>query len=96
MDFTTPYNNSDSCKEFVPSISDYLFDKEISEKLKRVNFIGILCDGSTDKSVCEQMVLYLTFKDPDTHLPMFKFFHLVEPEFGQDADGIKKSNNFMF
>ena len=57
MDFTTSCKNSDACKEFVLSISNYLFDKEISEKLKQVNFNGILCDGSTDKSLYEQEVL---------------------------------------
>ena len=47
--------------------------KIIKKKIERTNFISILCDGSTDKSIKEQEVIYLIFVEHDTHKPCFSF-----------------------
>ena len=51
---------------FIFGISEYLFEENVKKKLHLVNFIAILCDGSTDNSVIEQEVLYVIFTDPET------------------------------
>lgn len=84
------YQNKEACRDFINSIADYFFDNEIGRKLKLVNFVGVLCDGSTDKSIMEQEAIYVTFVDPDTLLPVLKFFNVVVPE-SQDAVGIKNA-----
>ena len=35
---------------------EYLFEETVKKKLELVNFITVLCDGSTDNSVTEQEV----------------------------------------
>ena len=54
---TNSYENETACREFIKSIALYLFDKDVKVKLKRVNFIAILIDGTTDRSVTEQETL---------------------------------------
>ena len=71
------------------------FRSEVIDKIKRVNFIGILCDGSTDSSVNEQEVIYVTFTVPDIQKPT-KCLHIVSPEIGQDADGLKEAIKYTF
>ena len=56
-----------------------------------VNFLAVLCDGSTDKIVTEQEVVYVIFTDPETHLAVLKFFHIIVPSVGQDAPGLKQA-----
>ena len=50
------YENESSCKDFIKAISKFFFQKDVYEKLLRVNFIAILCDGTTDTSITEQEV----------------------------------------
>ena len=38
-------------QNFLDSIAEYLFSKDVGESLKKVIFIVVLCDGSTDVSV---------------------------------------------
>ena len=45
--FTHAYENENACKNFSFRISEYLFEEKVKEKLHLVNFIIILCDGST-------------------------------------------------
>ena len=90
------YENETGCREFINSISDYFFRSEVIDKIKSVNFIGILCDGSVDSSVNEQEVIYVTFTDPDTQNPTLKFLHVVSPEIGQDAAGLKEAIKYAF
>ena len=68
------YENASACCDFVCTMGEYLFQTQITEKVNRVNFIGILCDGSTDVSVIEQEVVYVIFCDPDTMTPTLCFF----------------------
>ena len=84
------YVNKEACGDSIQNIADFLFDEEIAKKLRKVNFIGLLFDGSTDKSVVEQEVIYITFMDPDTYLPMMKYFTVVAPT-SQDLTGIKEA-----
>ena len=51
------YENETACQNFINSVADYLFKTTVAEKLKRVNFIAIFCDGATDQSVTEQEVI---------------------------------------
>ena len=47
------YFNKEACRDFIQNIEKFLFDEEITKKLLKVNFIGLLCNDSTDKSVVE-------------------------------------------
>ena len=86
---TGTYENENACKNFIFGISEYLFEENVKKKLHLVNFIAILCDGSTDNSVIEQEVLYVIFTDPETFKPTMKFFEVVAPADSQDAPGLK-------
>ena len=87
--FTGPYENENACKNFIFGISEYLFEENVKKKLHLVNFIAILCDGSTDNSIIEQEVLYVIFPEPETFKPTMKFFEVVAPADSQDAPGLK-------
>ena len=50
-----------------------------NSQLKLVTFVGVLC---------EHEVIYVNFVDPDTCLPVNKFFNAIVPE-SQDTVGIK-------
>ena len=45
--------------------SDYLFNKDVKNKLLRINFIGVLNDGTTSAEIVEQEMIYVTFLNPD-------------------------------
>ena len=87
--FTGAYENQNACKTFIFGISKYLFEKNVKKKFHLVNFIAILCDGSTNNSIIEQEVLYVIFTDPETFNPTMKFFKVVTPADSQDAPGLK-------
>ena len=89
--FTGAYENENACKNFIFGISEYLFEENVKKKLHLVNFIAILCDGSTDNSVIEQEVLYVIFTDPETFKPTMKFFEFVAPTDSQDPPGLKNA-----
>ena len=99
---TSAYENASACRDFIKSIASYLFDIDVRDKLKRVNFIAILVDGTTDRAVKEQEVLYVMYVDPDTHIPTLSSFEVMEmDEFDQTAPGMLSaikscftSNNF--
>ena len=61
--FLEKYEHRNSCREFIDYFSDYLFNKDVKNKLLRTNFIGVLNDGTTDTAIIEQ-VIYVTFLDP--------------------------------
>lgn len=56
------YQNETTCSNFVNSVADYLFIKDIVERLKKANFVAVLCDGPTDISVTEQEVVYVSYR----------------------------------
>ena len=82
--------NESACRDFIFGISEYLFEEDIATKLKSVNFLAILCDGSTDKSITEQEVVYVIFADPETCKPTMKFFQVISTADSQDAPGLKQ------
>ena len=84
------YVNEEACRDFIQNIAVFLFDEEIAKKLRKVNFTGLLCDGSTDESVVEQEVIYILFMDPDTYSPVMKYFTVVALT-SQDVTGIKEA-----
>ena len=53
------YENESSCRDFIKAVSEFFFEKDIYKKLLRVNFIAILCDGTTDTRITEQEVVYV-------------------------------------
>ena len=53
------------------------FFKNIHKKLLWMNFIAILCDGTTDTSITEQEVVSGFFVDPDTIEPTLTFFECL-------------------
>ena len=87
--FTGSYENETACKTFIFGISEYLFEESVKKKLELVNFIAVLCDGSTDNSVIEQEDLYVIFVDPGIFKPIIKFFEVVAPADSQDTPGLK-------
>ena len=54
------YRNETASRNFVDSIAENLFNKEVCESLKSINFIAMLCNGSTDISVTEKEIVYVT------------------------------------
>ena len=89
---TSSYENETACREFIMSIASYLFDEDIRKKLLRVNFIAILIDGTTDRAVKEQEVLYVVFVDPDSHKPTLGYFECLElSDLDQTADGMMEA-----
>ena len=85
------YKNQTACRNFADSIAEYFFNKDVGESLKKVNFIAMLCDGSTDISVTEQEVVYVSYRDPVTLCPTLKLFNVVAPKDSQDAAGLKEA-----
>ena len=86
--FSGAYENETACRNFILDTSDYLFEENMKKKLELVNFISILCDGSTDKSITEQEAIFVVFLDPVTNFPSLKFFEVAAPEKSQDAQGL--------
>ena len=82
------YENESACKDFINNISEYFFNEDLYKKLLRVNFIAILCDGTTDRSITEQEVIYIMFVDPDTMESKLIFFECLGLESSQDAGGV--------
>ena len=56
-----------------------------------VNFLAVLCGGSTDKSIAEQEVVYVAFADPETGKRTLEFLEVVAPSESQDAPGPTKA-----
>ena len=58
--------------------------EEFEKKLTMVNFLPVLCNGSIDKSVSEQEIVFVAFADPETRKPSFVFFEVIAPSKSQD------------
>ena len=55
----------------------------------KVNFIAIQIDRTMDRAVKEQEVLYFMYVDPETHIPNFSYFEVIEMDkFDQTAPGM--------
>ena len=88
---TGAYENESTCRSFVIDIADYFFQEDVKKKIELANFIVILCDGSTDKSIIEQEVIYIIYVDSYTNLSVMNFFETAAPENNQDAPGLKEA-----
>ena len=64
-----------------------IFKTDLQDKLKRANFISILCDGSTDSAIIEKKCIYVLHVDPDTFSSTLSLLSLKSP-MSQDAEGI--------
>ena len=91
VSYTGARKNETAGKKFVLDISDYFFQEVIQKKMELVNFIAVLCDGSTNKSITEHEVIYVIYVDPKTNLPVMKFFKIAALENSQDAPGLKEA-----
>ena len=80
------YENETACRNFVDSIAEYLLIKTL------VN----VCDGSTDISVTEQEVVYISHRDPVTLQMTLTFFNVVAPKDSKDAAGLKEAMKNSF
>ena len=79
-----PYKNRTQCT-----------DKNVRNKLERINFIAIFCDRSTDSAIIEKECIYIMFCNPDTFEPVLTFLSLKDLP-SQDADGINSAVNAAF
>ena len=89
--FIGAYENESACRSFIIDIADCFFQEDVKKKIELANFIVILCDGSTDKSITEQEVIYVISADPYITLSMMNFFEIAAPENSQDAPGLKEA-----
>ena len=90
VDFVgTSCENWKVCRNFLLSISNYFFEKNVRDKILRSNFITIMFDGTTESAVSEQEVIFLLYFDPDELEPRMSFFYLQQLHGGQDADILK-------
>ena len=69
---------------FTCCIAKYFLQEEFEKKLTMVNFLPVLCNGSIDKSVSEQEIVFVAFADPGTRKPSFVFFEVIAPSKSQD------------
>ena len=78
--YSVRYNHNNACTEFINYIKDSIFDAKVKSKLKRVNFVSVLCDGSTDSAIIEKECIYILFVelDPDTFEVTVTFFSLKD------------------
>ena len=89
--FNGANENESACPNFIIDIAEYFFQEDVKKKIKVVNFIAILCDGSTNKGMTEQEVIYVIYVDPDINMPVMNFFEIAAPENSQDAPGLKET-----
>ena len=69
MKFDVTYNNGNACPDFIRYISQSLISINVKSKLKRVNFITVLCDGAKDAAIIEKECVFVLFVDPDNFTP---------------------------
>ena len=63
VDLTGAYQNNMSCGTFIEYIGDDL-KFQMNADLAKAKFYSVLCDGSTDKAVIENEVIYALHFDP--------------------------------
>ena len=73
----------------------FCLTKNVRNKLERINFITVFCDGSTDSAIIEKKCIYIMFCDPDPFELVLTFLSLKDLP-SQDAEGIKSAINAEF
>ncbi|KAG5273476.1 hypothetical protein AALO_G00151730 [Alosa alosa] len=74
LNFGNTYKNDHSCSTFIQSIAQTMSD-ELKDKIKSARFFSIITDGSVDRSVQDQEIIYITFLD--NGLPVNNMVNLV-------------------
>ena len=80
------YLNDKSCKQFCVSTSETLKDETI-EDLRKARFVSVLSDGSTDKGIVEQELVYVRYISQSGELKT-RLADVVNLEHGH-AEGVK-------
>lgn len=62
VDVGSNYINEKACREFCISAADVL-KENTAEQVQNARFICLLADGSTDKSITEQEIVYVRYVD---------------------------------
>ena len=83
--------NKTVCKNFILGILDYFLQEDIQKKMELVNFIAVLCDRSTNKSITKQEIISVIYIDLKANLPVIKFFEIAASENSQDAPSLKEA-----
>ena len=91
--YSGAYKNDKDCKKFIFGIAEDFFEENIKNKLVPMNFLAVLCDDSTDKSITEQEVVHVIFTDPETYLPVLNFFSHNCSIYKQGCSGTQTSYN---
>ncbi|MES9884373.1 MAG: hAT transposon family protein [Sedimenticola sp.] len=86
VDIGKNYQNDMACKDFCMSTAEVL-KEETTENIKGARFICILADGSTDKGIVEQELVYVRYVDENGELKT-RLCEIVDLEHG-DAKGVK-------
>ena len=80
------YRNNHACKDFTSSIAETL-KSESANQIEKARLISILSDGSTDKGVIEQEIVYVRYVNSQGHVST-KLADIVDLEYG-NAKGVK-------
>ena len=89
--FLEKYEHRSFSRGFTDYSSDYLFSKDVNNKLLRTNFIWVLNDGTPDAAVVEQEVIYVVFLDPGNFEPHLTFLTVAELNDSQEDKGLKRA-----
>ena len=84
--FDITYNNRNACADFIKYITQSLFDINLKSKLKRVNFINVLCKKATDAAIIKNKCVFVLFVNPDNFTPSMTFYSLKDAP-SQNAKG---------
>ena len=80
------YRNDKTCQLFCSTAADVLKD-EVKEDLKSTRYISVLSDGSTDKGIREQELVYVRYVDGQGHLKT-RLADIVQLKHGH-AEGVR-------
>ena len=89
LEFGENYINDKQAAYFAKIIAETLKTK-LSESLKAANFICVLSDGSTDKTVTEDEIVYVRFVDRSAGVPITNYIDLIEVK-SAAAPGVKQA-----
>ena len=85
LDIGNNYRNEIKCKEFVSSIAA-IEQEKYAKEIRDARFLCVLAHGATDKSVTEQLTVFVRYTDSNGR-PSTQFSDLVSLQ-SADATGI--------
>ena len=89
------HRSSESYREIFLTIGQEV-EKQILNKLSKVSSYGLMVDDMSDISVKEQMICYIQFVDPDTHLVRTDFLFIKDILENSDSADSKALSNALF